>query len=214
MRAAIAAAVVPAVAVAAFGNQWFSEHIRFEAKTALARRLVNTVGGPFQWRFSPRGGDRATTLWAAQIFGIIAIVGLTFLVAWLAARAAASSGLLIAIWGGTVVASMVAYALFIAASYDAIYDGREIEPGLNWFWYSVFHSSDATLWGAGVGLVAAGAAVLFSGGAARPAAVEPVTHGAGPAPAPPGAPWEGSRPPVDVPPAPWTAVPPRPDTNP
>jgi hypothetical protein len=214
MRAAIAAAVVPAVAIAAFGNQWFSEHVRFEAKTALARRGANTVGGPFQWRFSPYGGDRGTTLWAAQIFGIIAVVGLTFLVAWLAARSTASVGLLIAVWGGTVLATMAAYGLLLLTSYDAIYDGREIEPGLNAFWYSVFHSPDGTLWGAVVGVVAAGTAVLFAGGPARRAAVEPVTPGWSAAPAAAGTPWEGPRPPDDAPPAPWTAVPPRDDITP
>lgn len=213
IRAAIAAAVVPALAVAAFGNQWFTEHVRFEAKTALKRRMVNTVGGPFQWRFSPYRGDSGTTLWASQILGIIAVIGLTFLVAWLAARSTASGGLLIAVWGGTVLATMAAYGLLLLASYDALYDGREIEPGINAFWHSVFHSSDATLWGAGVGLVAAGAAMLFAGGADRPAPGGPAATGWGATPPSTGPQGEVPPPTIEAPP-PWTAVPPRDDTTP
>jgi hypothetical protein len=215
-RAALAAAVVPAVAVGAFGNQWFTEHVRFEAKTALKRRMTNTVGGPFQWRFTPYRGSHGGTLWAAQILGIVAVIGLTFLVAWLAARSTASGGLLLAVWGGTVLATMAAYWLLLLTSYDAIYGGRDIEPGLNGFWYSVFHSPDSALWGAGVGLVAAGAAVLFAGGAARPAPGGPApgwgqsTPTWGAAPPPSGATQaHPPQPPTDAPATPWTATPPR-----
>lgn len=209
VRAAIAAAAVPAAAVLAFGNQWFTENVRFEASEPLDRRIVNTVGGPFPWRFSARGGDNATTIWLAQILAVVAVVGLTFLVAWLAARAASNAGLFVAVWGGTVVATAAAYWLLLVTTYDAIYDGREIEPGLNWFWYSVFHSTDGSLWAIGIGLVAGGAAALFAGGTARPV----VTGAAGPPPtwgqqpAQTAAAWGGPAP-TDARPASWGTPPP------
>lgn len=168
IRAALAAAAVPFIAVAAFGNQWFSEHVRLEADGRLARRFLNQVGGPFPWRLTPYRGDRGTALWLAHLFGVVAVVGLAFLVAWLIARRATSSGLFFGVWGATVLAAITAHGLGLLASYDPLYDGLEVEPGLNGFWYSVFHSTDAGLWGAVVGVAAGGAALLASGGAARP----------------------------------------------
>lgn len=212
IRAAIAAALVPLIAIAAFGNQWFTEHVRFEAKEALDRRFVNLVGGPFQWRFTPYRGDRGAALWVAQLFGVVAVIGLTFLLAWLIARRATHAAVLFGVWGATTLASITAYGMALLASYDAIYDGREIEPGLNAFWYSFFHSPEAGLWGAGVGLVAGGAALLLSGGPARPprptswpidghqpAAPAPGVVW-GPAAPPPGPAWGVDTPPAGAPP--------------
>jgi hypothetical protein len=177
-RAAIAAAAAPAVAIAAFGNQWFSEHVRFEAKNALARRLVNVVGGPFQWTFTPRSGRDSGTIWFAQIVGVVGVLALTFLLTWAAARAASKVGLLLAALGATVLSTMVSYGVFLLLSYEYYFDGHEVEPGINRFWYSVLHSSDPTLWALGVGLVAGLLAWLFSGGT-----VEMATVVAGPWPA-------------------------------
>lgn len=205
IRAALAGAAAPAVAVLAFGNQWFTEEVRIEAKTALKRRLVNTVGGPFPWRFTPHDGNDGGTIWASQLVGILVVVGLTFLVAWLVARSTAQAGLLIGVWGGTVLATMAAYALYILLTYGAFYGGHDIEPGINRFWYAVFHSTDASLWAAGVGLVAGGAALLFGGGPARmrpspdaPTSQMPGAWGTPPPGSPPTAPW-GAGPPADGP---------------
>jgi amino acid transporter len=200
-RAAIAAAVAPAVAIAAFGNQWFSEHVRFEAKNALARRLVNVVGGPFQWTFTPRSGRDSGTIWFAQVVGVVGVLVLTFLCTWLAARAASKVGLLFAALGATVLSTMVAYGVFLLLSYDYYFDGHEVEPGINRFWYAVFHSSDPTLWALGVGLVAGLLAWLFSGGTVEQA---PVVAG----------PWPVDRQPDSAPTGPVGAWPPSPAPSP
>jgi len=74
LRAALVAVLLPAVAIAALGNSWFTENVRFDGDHGpVATRFLNAAT-PFVWTFTPRrGGGASTTLWLAQWLAIAAL---------------------------------------------------------------------------------------------------------------------------------------------
>src|SRR3954453_6748136 len=125
LRAAMIAAFVPLVVIAAFGNSWFTEHVRFDGDHGpLGNRLLTTLA-PFPWTFTPRTGRGAGTLWAAQAFGIVVAVGGIFLVTWAVARHATGSSLLLGVWGATVLAAMTAGFSTMLLAYGVVFGGAD-----------------------------------------------------------------------------------------
>jgi len=171
LRAALVAAIVPLVAIAAFGNSWFTEEVRITGDHGpVATRLLNTIA-PFAWTLTPRRGSGSGTIWFAQALAAVVVVAGVLLVTWAVARHATGFSLFLGAWGTTVLVSMVGAFVFSFVSYGAIF--RNSNPDqLGRFWHSVYQSPNAALWGAGVGLlVGAFAAALVGGVDTRPSYV-------------------------------------------
>ncbi len=162
LRAAMFAAVIPLVAVAVFGNSWFTEHVRNKGHSPRVDRLVTTVA-PFPWTFTPRHGRGFGTIWAAQVVGIVIVVVGVFLVVWAVARHATGFSLFLGAWGVTVLVAMVGAFVFVFISYGVLIGGAGAEA-LGRFWYSVYQSQEVTLWGAAVGFAVGLIAALLVGG--------------------------------------------------
>ena len=157
------AALVPLVAILAFGNSWFVEHVTFDnGHSQLVDRLLRTLS-PFVWTATPRRGDGAGTIWAALILGAIVVVAATFLLVWLVARHAVGVSLWLGAWGVTVLAAMLGTTVSTFVSYGAFF--RNANPdGLGRFWHSVYQSQQVTLWGVWIGVLAGVLAAALVGG--------------------------------------------------
>ena len=168
LRAGIAAALVPLVAIAVFGNSWFTEHVRFDGNhSRLVDRFLITIG-PFVWTVTPRRGRGAGTLWWSQALGILTVVLGVLLVVWLIARHASGLALLLGAWGMTIAVAMVGAFVTVFISYGVLFGSADVD-GLGRFWHSVFQSQQVALWGALVGLPTGLIALLLAGGVERPA---------------------------------------------
>ncbi|MFT3852586.1 MAG: hypothetical protein QM733_07610 [Ilumatobacteraceae bacterium] len=164
LRAALVAMLVPLVAIAAFGNSWFTEKVRFDRDHGpLVTRLLAMLA-PFTWTFTPRrGGDASRVLWFAQALSIVVVVGGVFLVTWAVARHATGSSLFLSAWGTTVLVAMLGAFVVTIVGYGTLF-GSANPDGLGRFWHSVFQAPEAALWGAGVGVVVGAFAAALVGG--------------------------------------------------
>ncbi len=185
-RAAFGAALVLLAAIAAFGNQWFTDHVVLDARSNRARTILR-IPSFFQWRFTRLGGE--TTIWVAQLLGAIAVVVLGYFMVWAVAKRASGLSLVLGAWGVTVLVAMAAGWLETVIAYGDLFPGISDPEGLGRFWYSVFNGAQpAAMFGAAVGLIAGLAAVLFAGSSddGRAPTYHGVYVGAAPASAPVG----------------------------
>jgi hypothetical protein len=163
LRAALVAALVPLVVIAAFGNSWFTEHVRADSDHGpLGTRLLNTLA-PYPWSFTPRRGRGAGTIWMAQGLGIVVVVGGVLLVTWLIARHATGASLWLGAWGATVLVAMAGAFVTFFVAYGAIFGDADV-GGLGRFWHAAYQSQEVALWGVAVGLLVGALAALLVGG--------------------------------------------------
>lgn len=163
LRAALVATVAPLIAILAFGNSWFTEHVRLEPDHGpLTSRLLSTLA-PFTWTVTPRDGPKQGTIWFASWLGILAVLGATFLLTWAIARHATGSSLFVGAWAATIPAGMLGAFVTTIVAYGAFFGNNDVD-GTGRFWYSVFQSQNVALWGVWMGLIVGALAAVTVGG--------------------------------------------------
>jgi hypothetical protein len=163
VRAALFAALVPLAVIAAFGNSWWTEHVRFHGTHSRLVDRYLVILNPFAWTFTPRRGRGSGTLWFGQALGVVVVVLGVFLVVWLVARHALGVSLWIGAWGATVLVAMVGAMVTTFVNYGVLFGNTNID-GYGRFWHSVFAGQDVALWGAWVGVFVGVLAALLVGG--------------------------------------------------
>ncbi len=177
--AAVAATIVAAVTIAAFGNQWYFEHVLIDGPRDVKAQRLLRVPAAFLWRFSALRSR--TSLWAGQLIAIAVVLVLVFVITQALAKRAHGGVLFAGVWGMVIVSAIVGSVVGGWVGYDErIQDPQRLGRFLG----PIFDGPNSTvvLWGLIVGLVAAAAAATIGGPPAPPPFVEPAEYIAPPPP--------------------------------
>lgn len=174
--AVAAAAAVPLIVVAAFGNQalqgWRDTH------AASSNHWVADLIQPLElaaWRFTPGSGPNSTAHWAAPLVFNVALFVVTALLASLAAHNRGSVALFFGIWGAVSLAGAAAALICTPFAYSGVTGTIAADNYRDTL-------AEGMLLGFLIGFVAAIVATAFAGGsssgrsnsAASMAAAQPV----------------------------------------
>jgi hypothetical protein len=166
---ALVAAVLELVIVAAVGNQWVTKRALENTTKSQVGDAITHSATAFGWRFNPQGGNHS--LWAGQLIGVGVLVVLVFLfVLALTTRSSRSFlGTFVGVWGGTVLAALLAGAVRQFIAFPDLFPGGRDDAGLG-RWANALTSgpsSGVAIFGVTSGFVVALVTAIIASATAR-----------------------------------------------